>query len=225
MPLGCSHSYLHVCHRYPWLYLPRGPRSAKHSSQPPPQHWLLRAHHALRSGDPSAPVPKSWPSASKTQQHSFPHCLPTQLPWHREIWPIKRRTKPETRRPPLDSSAAKQGARRGQAETKGNHFGSTWQFLSKVSHLRWKVCDMPTNLNFCDVLKLKCYKQSPLKPDTQKRQETPIIRESRNTCTLLADMAWAPSLQTHWQMSPGLFQGFEAVQSSVDAVYEPLSLL
>lgn len=39
------------------------------------------------------------------------------------------------------------------------------RFETKVSHLGRKVWDMPTNLSFCDVLKLKCYKQNPLKPD------------------------------------------------------------
>lgn len=42
-------------------------------------------------------------------------------------------------------------------------------FQTKVTHLKWRVCDMPANLSFYAMLKLKCYEQCPLKPDTQKQ--------------------------------------------------------
>lgn len=83
----------------------------------------------------------------------------------------------------------------GKDGGKGSQEPQDNSFWRKVSHLNRIVGHMPINLSFCDMLKLKCYKQNILKTDTKKKKrEIFSIHSSRTTHTLLTD-SLAPSQQ------------------------------
>lgn len=78
----------------------------------------------------------------------------------------------------------------GKDGGKGSQEPQDNSFWRKVSHLNRIVGHMPINLSFCDMLKLKYYKQNILKTDTKKKKGN-----------LLHSQLQDYTHSAHWQLS------------------------